>query len=476
MRARTVGALVAIVAVVGAATGCVPQRAGHPVSIYENPDTVAGLPVTRGPSGLRPGAAATALSLRGGDDGTPDRIALAAVQDIQTFWDTEFPRHFAGTAGHVADIVSWDSTASNEGAPPFCGLPTAGLVNAVYCRAENTIGWDRGGLLPALIRAFGPMSVVMVLAHEYGHAVQRRAALIGDRDPVIVGEQQADCFAGAFIRHVAEGRAAHFTLDTSDGLNSVLAAAISIRDNPGDPIGAHGSAFERVGAVQNGFTDGPAACAKIDRAGVAHARATMPPWFLLWTDDGELPVTTASLASMVTALRGIFPIADEPKIDFHSADTGCADARPSRPVSYCPSTNTIGVDLPALADRGAPRRDAEASLSARISGDYLAYVEFGSRYALAVQRDRGLRLRNARAALRTACLSGVFTAGLADERRAGAFTLAPGGLDKAISGLLTDGLAASDTDGTTVPSGFARIDAFRWGVQHTETSCTDRYS
>lgn len=49
----------------------------------------------------------------------------------------------------------------------------------------------------------------------------------------------------------------------------------------------------------------------------------------------------------------------------------------------------------------------------------------------------------------------------------------PGDLDEAVSGLLTDGLAASDVNGETVPSGFSRVDAFRTGVLGGEQACED---
>lgn len=53
--------------------------------------------------------------------------------------------------------------------------------------------------------------------------------------------------------------------------------------------------------------------------------------------------------------------------------------------------------------------------------------------------------------------------------------LSPGDLDEAVSGLLTDGLAASDVNGNTVPSGFSRVDAFRTGVLGGEAACSGRY-
>jgi hypothetical protein len=53
--------------------------------------------------------------------------------------------------------------------------------------------------------------------------------------------------------------------------------------------------------------------------------------------------------------------------------------------------------------------------------------------------------------------------------------LAAGDLDEAVSGMLTNGLAASDVNGESVPSGFSRIDAFRTGVLGAEDRCFKRY-
>ena len=63
----------------------------------------------------------------------------------------------------------------------------------------------------------------MVLAHEYGHSVQHQAGLVDDDTPTLVGEQQADCLAGVYMRWVAEGNSPRFTLSTGDGLNNLLA-------------------------------------------------------------------------------------------------------------------------------------------------------------------------------------------------------------------------------------------------------------
>ena len=146
-------------------------------------------------------------------------------------------------------------------------------MNAGFCLVDNTIGWDRGELLPTLRDDFGDIAITNVLAHEYGHAIQHQARLIKKNTPSLVAEQQADCFAGAYMRWVAEGNSPRFTLSTGDGLNSLLAAVISFRDpllseedfDTGEA--EHGSAFERITAFQFGFTDGAASCAAIDCEG-----------------------------------------------------------------------------------------------------------------------------------------------------------------------------------------------------------------
>jgi hypothetical protein len=53
--------------------------------------------------------------------------------------------------------------------------------------------------------------------------------------------------------------------------------------------------------------------------------------------------------------------------------------------------------------------------------------------------------------------------------------LTAGDVDEAVAGLLTNGLAASDVNGETVPAGFSRIDAFRTGVLSDQDVCLKRF-
>lgn len=469
--ALAVAALCAVLLV----TGCTRAVDGRAVSIYDNPFQVAGLPTTSGPNGPRANVPPTDLSAENGDGGEIDSLALNAVTDVQAYWEKHYGTEFEGEFEPVEKLISWSARDSRRESVEFCTESTYRMVNAAYCRLDNSIGWDRELLLPTMSETFGQMAVVMVIAHEYGHAIQNNADIVDRDDPVIVKEQQADCFAGAYMRWVAEGESDYFTINTSDGLNSVLAATVAIRDSdPDDPDSVHGSAFERVTAVQIGFTDGAKGCKGIDMDEIEQRRGDLPQSFD--GASGEFDITEESLVELSKALSVILPVPDEPAYSYEGAEIDCRDGVSTEPVTYCPANNTIATNVDGLSERGAPTDDSDVPLPVKVTGDYNGYVVFISRYTLSVQRSRDQELVGAKTGLRAACLSGVATGKLAETGRAeGDITLAAGDLDEAVSGLLTDGLAASDVEGKTVPSGFSRVDAFRAGVLGGEETCAARY-
>jgi predicted metalloprotease len=458
---------------------CSTTVQGKPVSVFDDPFRVAGMAATNGPNGLRSDADAPSRDVTSSDGGDIDALAAAAITDIEEYWQDAYPQTFDEEFAPVDDLISWDADGFDG---EFCGDFTYGLVNAGFCKPDNTIGWDRGVLLPSLREANGDMGVTMVLAHEYGHAVQMQAGLAKKNTPTLVSEQQADCFAGAYMRWVAEDNSPRFTLNTGDGLNNVLAAVIAFRDpvlNEGDEMvgmDEHGSAFERVSAFQFGFTDGPSACTTIDLREIGQRRGDLP--VLLPEDQtGELPVTEDSVRQMVDALNALFEPVDPPQLSFDADDaSGCKDARPSPPVSFCPATNSIVVDLPELQVMSAASEERpEGGLA---TGDNSAYSVLMSRYMQAVQHARGLDLHSVVAGLRTACLTGVATTKMSREVTTpdgNTITLTAGDVDEAVSGILTNGLVASDVNGDLVPSGFSRIDAFRLGVLSDEARCVKRF-
>jgi predicted metalloprotease len=481
MRSRSVtGAVLAICATLLIAS-CSSTVKGTAVSVFDDPFKVAGMPAVDGPTGLRPVPEASSRDVENGDGGEIDDLAASSISDIEDFWRTVYSETFDNDFTPVKELISWD--ASGFDGQEFCRQDTYGLANAGYCFLDHTIGWDRGALLPELKGNFGDIAVTNVLAHEYGHAIQHQANLKKEDAPTLVAEQQADCFAGAYMRWVAEDNSPRFTLSTGDGLNNILAAMISFSDPllsedeyaPG--ANEHGSAFERITAFQFGFTDGAPSCAAIDAKEIAQRRGDLPVE-LQQDQTGEWPVSEESVKSIVEALQTLFSPADPPKLSLDAeAANGCTDARPSPPVSYCPATNTIAVDmseLDALGTPTGPSRDGGV-----VSGDNTAYSVLVSRYMLALQHERGgATLDSAEAALRTACLTGVATTKMTKAvttSDGNTVALTAGDLDEAVSGLLTNGLAASDINGETVPSGFSRMDAFRIGVLGDEDRCFKRF-
>jgi predicted metalloprotease len=457
-------------------TSCATTLRGTPVSVFADPFSVAGMPAVNGPTGLRDDAEPPSRDVENTDGGQIDELAGSAVSDIEEFWAAHYGETFDGDFTPVKDLVSWDS--NDYDGSRFCDEETVGLVNAGYCFDEHTIGWDRGELLPQLRDANGDMAVTMVLAHEYGHSVQHQADLVTKQTPTIVGEQQADCLAGVYMRWVAEGNSPRFTLSTSDGLNNLLAAMIAFRDpllNESDSEAGedeHGSAFERVSAFQFGFTDGAASCASIDLKEIKQRRGDLP---VLLPDDqtGELPVTRQSVQSIVDAMNIAFTPTNPPQLSFDQAN--CPDARSGGPASYCPASNTISVDLPALEELGAQSGDDGGV----VLGDNTAYSVVVSRFMQAIQHEHGgVALDNAKAALRTACLTGVATVKMTDSistPSGDTIQLTAGDVDEAVSGILVNGLVASDVNGDSVPSGFSRIDAFRVGVLGDQPRCFKRF-
>ncbi|MBF9520669.1 peptidase [Mycobacterium sp. MHSD3] len=457
---------------------CTNNIEGVPVSQLGNAYQVAGLPAVDGPSGLRPHPKPANRAVHGSDDGEMDRLAVNAVADIEDFWQEAYPKSFWAPFHPVDSLTSWNSVGRDIA--KFCNNLTIGFDNAGYCSSQNSLGWDRGALLPKLVRMFGPMAVPMTLAHEYGHALTHQAKMVDPQTQTLVSEQMADCLAGTYLRWVAQGSSPRFTLSTGEGLNKVIAALIAFRDDPieaGGVIDAHGSAFERVSAFQRGFVDGATACTQIDRAEIAKRAGGLPENLPHGRSEG-MPVSVGALRTLMTVLGAIYgPALDTAPPRLSVSGAACDESgRRTREVAavYCPDSNTVALDLPRLTALARPTHD-----QGQVTGDFTAYSMVISRYALAVENQHGLPLDNGQSALRTACLTGVASAAMAKpttpDDAPNPMVLTAEDLDEAVSGLLTNGIVASDVNGTTIPAGFSRIDAFRDGVAGSTDRCLTRY-
>jgi len=444
---------------------------GRATSMLFNPERVGGLPVSEGPSGPRPGAPEPVGTVENADDGPIDRLALLAVNDIQDFWQKNYADYLPGEFEPVETLVSYDST--DPSSPEVCGSQTYELPNASFCYPINVMAWDRGAFLPVGQKYFGDMGVVGVIAHEYGHALQWMAGLVTMETPVLVKEQQADCFAGVYLRSVAAGESSRFTLSTGEGLNRVLAGVIYIRDpvTVGAPADAHGNALDRVSAFQMGFSGNADQCAAIDEAEIKQRQGDLPENVVAYDDTDPVldsPIDEDLLSSLMDRLTDIFQPSEAPTL--RTQRGACSEATVSEPTAYCPASNTVYVNLPELRAAGQTKTEEEDEVL--VQGDNTALSMVASRYALAIQQERGVQLDTPVAAVRTACLTGVAQGQMTE----GDFVLSPGDTDEAVAGLLTNGLVASDVDGTPAPAGFTRILAYRLGLTSDVDECFQRFS
>jgi predicted metalloprotease len=477
-------ALTTVAAAVASLGACGQVVEGSPTSKdIIDITSVDGLEVTDGPSGARQGVTDAKLDVEGTDSEEMDRLATNAIADLYAYWGEQLPEHFDEKFEPLKRLVSYDA---NGAGVQICGESTAGLVNAFYCGGdgEDAIAWDRGELLPALDEMFSSMSVVGVLAHEMGHAVQFRLgekSNINQTTPTIVREQQADCYMGNFFRHVAEDKAEHFQINTGEGLNQILATLFFIRDPAGldhKTQGAHGLAFDRVYAFQEGFSNPPTRCAEMDSEEIESriAEKERNETEQNRSDEGDID-PTEHIAVLQKSLDKAFKDNGSEPPTITNNNSTCVSGESTKPVTYCPEENVVGFDADALKDLAA-KPDPNAAPGETGSGglgDFAAFAEIASRYALAIQKAKGAPLDDENAGLRTACLTGAW-AGYTNEKGR-QLRLAIGDLDEAVAELLQeDSLIAADVNGKQIPSGFARVEAFRQGFIEGSAPCTTNFS
>ncbi len=193
------------------------------------------------------------IEINGDADDPVNKLAMQGIADFEQYWSEEFPealRQGLGTGqGRVLRCLP-----SEGGQPPPCAtMPARSRATPSTARRETIVAWDAEGLLPELQKKFGDFVIPVVLAHEYGHAVQARSNFTAR---TVTRELQADCFAGAWAKHAKDDGV--FDVNAAD-LDKALAGILDIRDTPGtsnmDP-NAHGSGFDRVSAFQDGFDNG----------------------------------------------------------------------------------------------------------------------------------------------------------------------------------------------------------------------------
>lgn len=414
---------------------------------------------------------------------TSDQVVEAALTDVESFWQRSYEDLY-GTAYEPIRGGYWAYGPDTE--PPPCGTPPPDYAdiaeNAFYCPEADLIAWDNVNLVPGLYEEFQGFTLGLVFAHEFGHAIQARAGVLGGA--TIMTELQADCFAGAWAADVEAGNSEFFELSAAD-LDLAIAGFLTLRDGVGtsaaDPV-AHGTGFDRIGSFSDGYEQGLERCAAYPDMYAAGELVIVEVPFTDQADfdrGGNLPlpdVVDLALADledfwtvMFTELGGApwTPITGFEAIDPGTAQVTCGTDTYAGDVLdstafYCVPSDTIYIDavnlVPALYE----------------IGDYAVAIELARQYAYAAQVRLGNNDSSVASNLQADCYAGIYaSSGFLVNRENQQLVLSPGDLDEAVIAILqrSDDSDAVESGEATVGTAFQRFDAFRSGFIDGLTAC-----
>jgi len=445
-------------------------------------------------------------------DDQDDAIILASIDEIERYWDEEFSEVAAGSFQPVAG--GFFPYGPDRELPTCGGLLRYEEIaqNAFYCPGDDLIAWDTDNLTNGMLEDFGPFTLVIVMAHEYGHAIQVRGAL-NPALPTIAGEQQADCFAGSFTAFVEEGNSDVLNVSVDD-LDRAIAGFLTLRDAPGTPIAdpaAHGSAFDRVGAFQDGFLNGAERCAEYEDIFEGGGSTAIPLEFQSQADfqsEGNAPfdpreednIFDLTLASLETfwaeSMEAEFDLDWDPLFQDDQVaafDTDDPDSLPECPGLEIDIDDAAGQAFTCFGDADDPDDDFIAfdiDLAADLYnqiGDFAVSGIIAQQYAFVAQVLLGNVESDKVSFLQADCFSGAWTGAVTiatlDPNRQGQALLSPdfdddgqqqrvqispGDLDETVQSFLILGEGSdAEREGTT----FERVAAFRDGFLNGLESC-----
>ncbi|WP_433293931.1 neutral zinc metallopeptidase [Actinoplanes sp. CA-030573] len=398
---------------------------------------------------------------------SPAQVVDKALSDMQRYWTETYPTVSGGKPFEPLQGGYHPYTQSTP--PPACGGEEGVYQpNAFYCPVGDFIAWDAEKLIPQLQSQFGRLLVALVFAHEYGHAIQHR---LGDTDqPTVVLEQQADCYAGAWLADAKAGHSPSFTGITPAQIDDALAGMLQLRDQPGTSAtnpGAHGNAFDRIRALQDGVENGATKCAgyNADNLPITEVPFTQRQDA---ANGGNLPYGEA-VTTVVNDLEAYWakaypqltgqpwkPLTVQPFDPSSAPACPKPDAIADGAAFYCPEGDFIAYD------------DQKLQVLYDAFGDNAVGLILGDLYARAVQHRRGASTEGSAGQLAVDCLNGTWTYDLLHRpRQSNTPTLSPGDLDEAVGALL----ALARATGGSGASGFERIAAYRNGVLNGLSAC-----
>jgi len=182
------------------------------------------------------------------DSDTRSGDERSAVSITDRFWSGWF-----GDQGlrYVAPTVEGGYTGTDG--PPCADEPSV-PGNAYYCPAGNFLAWDED-LMRAGYTQIGDAWVYLVIAHEWGHAIQGQLPARYVSQAV---ELQADCLAGAALQGAADQGLVRIEPGDDEEIATTLEAVAD--DYPWTDQGSHGDARQRIAAFRAGASRGVDSC------------------------------------------------------------------------------------------------------------------------------------------------------------------------------------------------------------------------
>ena len=403
-----------------------------------------------------------------GDASAPvNEIAIKAIADLQQYWSEQFPQLYRGNYRPVEGGF-YAVRPTEDDAPPCTQHADEVAGNAFYCATKDVVAWDAEGLLPDLQSKFGDFVIPIVLAHEWGHAIQARSNFTAR---TVTSELQADCFAGSWAKHATDSGA--FTADSAQ-LDAALAGILQLRDTPGtskvEP-NAHGSGFDRVSAFQDGFDNGNKKC---------KAYRDDDPVVVELPFNDEEDAARGGDADYAAIVNGVpYDLEDYwsqvyPELTDGSPWIPVKGLKPFDPSDppACGGADTSGYVLFYCAPDDYVGWDNVDTMPEiyRQGGDFAVATLLATQYALAAMSRAGDQSDERTQSLRGDCFAGAYTASvvLGNRSATSSYRISPGDLDEAITALL---VFRGDGDAQRQGSGFARIRSYRNGVINGAPAC-----
>jgi predicted metalloprotease len=414
------------------------------------------------------------LPITGADpQGGVDQLVRNALTDITTFWQQSLPAAYGRQLRPLrGGVFSVDSHDVDTAAYPATGIGCAGhpvapretADNAFYNPACDAIAYDRA-LLRTLTSQHGRALAPIVLAHEFGHAVQGRVGFSRSGGS-IVDETQADCFAGAWTAWVIGGHARHVAIRLPQ-LDDVLRGYLGLSDPVGTDPGngeAHGSFFDRVSAFSDGYDRGVTSCRDDFTAGRLFTAASFTGADALSNGNAPYADTIDLVGRTLPAFwDGVFggsfgtSFTRPALTPFRGSAPACLGGG-GRELGWCAADRTVYYD----------ERDLTRPAYDRI-GDWAVATAISLPYAEAARAELGRSTDDAAATRSAVCLTGWYSARVFSK----AFSpvqLSPGDVDEGVEFLLAYGVQ-DDVFPHTHATGFELLRAFRDGFLQGGPAC-----